>query len=421
MSARALSATFLLLAATFASFAAAAWEPVTQPTGDQIVGFHPAGDELYCASYLAKVYVSTDHAGSWTEVGELPHGTTILSMVVDGDWILVSRSTWAGKYRNHRTDDGWGNWEVLPDQDATFTAYTAFLGRIFASRDGQLVATDDHGLSWTPAPPPDARRVLEMFTAQGWLFAATFVIGQPARSLYRTADGVTWEPVTGLPGDLVMTAHGERPGAIYVVHYRGGAQGVVYRSDDAGASFVPDTGFPLDQAPSCFASAGPYFAVAYPSTQAVTCFLRSGAEDWEGYVADLPDIARPFSQLAAHDGYLYKTGGTVLSYRAALPYAAPAGDLPTPTIARLAVQPNPFNPRAQVSIDWGDKAGPLACLAVYDARGRLLLRAPLVAGQKTWEWDGRDGSGRGAPSGTYLLRLEAGGLALAQRAATLVR
>ncbi len=76
--------------------AAALWEPAASPPGDPIDFLHPAGPELFCTSYLGKVYVTTDHAESWTEVSRLtwdgadqsgralPSGTYLLRLEAGG-------------------------------------------------------------------------------------------------------------------------------------------------------------------------------------------------------------------------------------------------------------------------------------------------------------------------------------------------
>jgi hypothetical protein len=72
--------------------------------------------------------------------------------------------------------------------------------------------------------------------------------------------------------------------------------------------------------------------------------------------------------------------------------------------------PNPFNPRTTIRFDL-PAAGPVR-LAVYDVAGRLvrvLVEGERAAGSYEAVWDGRDASGRSAPSGSYLARLVAGG------------
>jgi len=75
-----------------------------------------------------------------------------------------------------------------------------------------------------------------------------------------------------------------------------------------------------------------------------------------------------------------------------------------------AACPNPFNPRTTIRFDL-PAAGNVR-LAVYDVAGRLvrvLVEEEMVAGSQEAVWDGRDATGRAAPSGNYLARLVAGG------------
>jgi hypothetical protein len=72
--------------------------------------------------------------------------------------------------------------------------------------------------------------------------------------------------------------------------------------------------------------------------------------------------------------------------------------------------PNPFNPTTGLRFDL-PSAGPVR-LAIYDLAGRLvrvLVEGEIPAGSHEAVWDGRDASGRSAPSGSYLARLVAGG------------
>lgn len=82
-----------------------------------------------------------------------------------------------------------------------------------------------------------------------------------------------------------------------------------------------------------------------------------------------------------------------------------------PAMARLLRNyPNPFNPATTVAFTLDRDAQ--ATLRVYDVRGRLvrrLLDSYVAAGRKSVSWDGRDDAGRPVASGTYFLRLEAGG------------
>jgi hypothetical protein len=71
--------------------------------------------------------------------------------------------------------------------------------------------------------------------------------------------------------------------------------------------------------------------------------------------------------------------------------------------------PNPFNPRTRIRFSL-DSNAPVT-LAIYDVSGghvRTLLNRPMAPGLHVEEWDGRDASGKSAPSGVYFYRLKAG-------------
>ena len=84
---------------------------------------------------------------------------------------------------------------------------------------------------------------------------------------------------------------------------------------------------------------------------------------------------------------------------------------PSPTLARLMRNyPNPFNPLTKIRFTL--KRDAQALLRVYDVRGRLirtLVDSFVAAGTRTVEWDGKDSHGEPLASGTYYLRLNAGG------------
>jgi len=396
--------------------AAALWEPAASPPNDPIDFLHPAGPELYCTSYLGKIYLSTDHAESWTEVGTLNHATTVHSFLLIDDWILISRDGWGGNHRIQRTGTGWTTWEPLPLQEIDLVSLTAWDDGVVAVVDGEITYSPDYGLTWHPYPAPDERRVMRLHRSGDVLFATTFEFGVQGWYLHRLPAGGVWHDVTGSLAPLIVTAWGEHQGAIYLVRYLGGASGEVHRSLDSGETFdlyhdMPHPG----TAPSSFAAAGPHLAIGFPTSVEPSCFLRDGDAPWEDFSQGLD--APQINQLVAQGGYLYKTGGIAGLMRAPLPAVTSAPvTLPAPP-ARLAVQPNPFNPRAEIVF-----AAPQAArLTIHDARGRRVLDVP-VGETGRWTWDGVDQDGRALPSGTYLLRLEAGGgRVLARQTATLVR
>jgi len=90
-------------------------------------------------------------------------------------------------------------------------------------------------------------------------------------------------------------------------------------------------------------------------------------------------------------------------------------DLPT-AFALGMNYPNPFNPSTTIAFDLPQAAG--VRLGVYSLDGRLvrtLVHETITAGRHSVEWNGRDGDGRLAATGTYVMRLEANGLRLVRK------
>jgi hypothetical protein len=90
-------------------------------------------------------------------------------------------------------------------------------------------------------------------------------------------------------------------------------------------------------------------------------------------------------------------GGEVMTSTAVAP------DLPPPLQLQVSDPfPNPFNPTVHVRYFMPDDEVPT--LRVLDLRGRLVaeLPAPTGGGWQTVTWDGTDGAGQGAGSGTYV-------------------
>ena len=81
-----------------------------------------------------------------------------------------------------------------------------------------------------------------------------------------------------------------------------------------------------------------------------------------------------------------------------------------------AVWPNPANPH--VSVRYRAAVGAQVSGRIVDLRGRTVRELTPGPGTGDWQvlgWDGRDGTGNAAASGTYFVRLEAEGRSLARR------
>jgi hypothetical protein len=141
-----------------------------------------------------------------------------------------------------------------------------------------------------------------------------------------------------------------------------------------------------------------------------------------------PDIvatarAYHYCTIEIDGGYLhfaaFGTDGAVLDSltRIAPTGVEEGGDLaPRAEPALHAAFPNPFNPAVSIRFSLAEPARLL--LAVHDAAGRrvaTLADAPYDSGEFTLSWDGRDASGRPAPTGIYFVRMETGSFRAARK------
>jgi hypothetical protein len=79
-------------------------------------------------------------------------------------------------------------------------------------------------------------------------------------------------------------------------------------------------------------------------------------------------------------------------------------------LTRVVVAPNPFNPATQVLVELSQDAE--VSVEILDLRGRrvrVLHHGRLAAGLRRMRWDGRDGDGRAAASGAYLVHVRGEG------------
>jgi len=88
-----------------------------------------------------------------------------------------------------------------------------------------------------------------------------------------------------------------------------------------------------------------------------------------------------------------------------------------PLVSRISdVYPNPFNPRTTIRFELS--APGTARIRIYDVKGHLvrtLDQDGLAAGRHKATWAGLDNSGKRAASGSYFVRLDAGGQVSTQR------
>jgi hypothetical protein len=122
------------------------------------------------------------------------------------------------------------------------------------------------------------------------------------------------------------------------------------------------------------------------------------------------DNSHPYAIAAVGDmACLFDWAGIMTIVRPQ-PLTVAAAPLAPAQTARLAVAPNPCNPRATITFTMAN-AGP-ATVRVFDARGRLVRQLHdgwLDSGAHGLSWSGDDDNGRPVATGVYLVRAESGG------------
>ncbi len=79
--------------------------------------------------------------------------------------------------------------------------------------------------------------------------------------------------------------------------------------------------------------------------------------------------------------------------------------------------PNPFNPSTTIAFNLSQAS--IASLSIYNAKGQLVKKlvsnTALSAGGHSYNWDGKDESGRSVATGMYLCRLQTGGKGISRK------
>jgi 5-methylthioadenosine/S-adenosylhomocysteine deaminase len=87
-----------------------------------------------------------------------------------------------------------------------------------------------------------------------------------------------------------------------------------------------------------------------------------------------------------------------------------------PTMARLQVHPNPFNPRTSVMLTLqSEEDVTVEILGIDGRRLKVLVSGRFAAGEHVFPWSGSDAQGRAMPSGVYLVRMMAGTTELTEK------
>jgi len=406
----------LLILCLFPLTSDALWEPVNDPGDfDGIEFFVSRGGELFVGGAFGLVYKSDDLGDSWTLVGTGLEDvySPITEMTFVGDDVIMSRSFQPYNFRCHFDGYSWGEWEEIPYQGNRLWSLLELDGVLYMLSSGTVFYSDDHGDFWAPlAVQPDGY-IQKIFVLDGRLFASENLINDG--EIFRYDDGTypSWASISGPMGSSYLCSYAYFQNLVYVCVYHMGGIGTMWSSPDYGDNWEQITGLPTPYNINGMAltATGIVIGASGSNTDDQSIFFSEDFANWEDYTADLHWAARPVNDIVSHQGWLFKSGGTVSKWRAPQPSGSAAVDEDRQVLSRLslAVHPNPMNSGSQIRFSVPNPE--TVQLSVRDLEGRLvqtLADRQFNAGDHTIRWTGRDASGRTVPRGTYWLHLTAG-------------
>ncbi len=339
---------------------------------------HAANDSIVMGSWqYLNIVRSTDRGGEWFEVSTpLPGTPGFIAPYALAGPSAPDVGYAAGSYVG-RSDDG---------------------GVTFQTANGMLPLNGDPALALAIAPS-DADVV--------WVTTAP--VAHPA-AVFRSLDGgAGFQDVTGPLPDrypVGLCVDPVDPLTAWVT-FAGFGTGHVFRTRDGGASWDDVTGN-LPDVPTLSVIVDPERPDhVYVGNDLGVFFSRDDGANWYDIGAGLGDAVMAMDlTVTADDLLLVSTYGNGCFTRSLERATTGMGDpAPRPRV-ELTCAPNPFNPATTLRFEL-ERAGPVE-LAVYDVRGalvRTLLSGMMEEGPQAVRWDGRDESGREAPSGVYMALL----------------
>ena len=326
------------------------------------------------------VFASADGGATWQPANAGHEGIPAIGLLIDGDdnvIVILAESIFSFTFSVLRSTDGGTSWqEILNDKNATLPTTAEawaidaedrlYIGGMSMATESIIFSSEDDGATWHQTTIQFTTGTTGLAVeASGKVYAT---MGN--NDLYASVDhGQTWFEIpnggwpTGTSRVLDVIGIDSQDAVLVSSRHSG-----IWRSSDGGATWASyDQGLP------------------------------SG---------DFPEVT--FLNPAA--GYLFAGTLTDGLFRRAPDLTAVEPSQVPGVSLQVTVAPNPFNPLATIQYTLAE-SGPVD-LAIHDVRGRLVRS--LVAGQ--WQaagtheaiWDGRDGSGRAAPSGVFFATVQAG-------------
>jgi len=402
----------LLIALISISFAQ--WTPVPHPgVFDQIELFLPSDDLLYAGTSSGKVFTSYDHGSTWTEIAgdSTIDYSPVESMILQDDYFLMSRFGFGEyNYRSYHNGSEWSPWEPITYQDDPIHSIVLISDTLFAILfGGEIHFSVDFGTSWTAVTAPGSENIWDIFTYDGHLFASNNQINDGM--VYRSDDmGANWVEIGGGFGSSYICSHILWQSKLLLCAYHGGGSSKFWSSTNFGDTWEEITTLPTDNNINGLAiSDGGHLAIGASGghPEMASIWYTDDLITWVDYTGDLPQASWPFNELVSHDGWFFKSGGTVTKYRAPHPPGTSIGEETAGSeLLSLTVHPNPLSGSTTFSFIL-DQAS-LIDLSVFDLTGRrvaTVLSGSIRAGIHDILWDTGSESGQHLIDGIYLVQI----------------
>lgn len=383
------------------------WRVLNEPLSDDLysIDFTGRGFCGWAVGARGTILHTADGGQLWTP--QATSSNTVLRDVA----ALSETVAWAvGDYgKILRTTDGGGSWSVHVTTGVYLNsvAFSAPQRGWATGAAGTLFVTADGGQTWESRTTPAA------FFLNDVSFSDALhgcVIGDEGTVLVTADGGETWDLIPVATGQMLLGAATRPGGRWWVV----GDSGTILHSPDFGRNWSVQT----------TATTARLYAVEFGSdlegwaagASGALLHTTDGGATWESGESqtqlNLYDIT--FAQDGRY-GWIVCQHGAVMHYGGAVAVDEPERTGGVPAGYALTAYPNPFNPRATITLEL--PAAGRTTLRVYDVTGRLvetLADGVLSAGSHTLFFDGSLYS-----SGIYFARLEAGSVTRTQKLALL--
>jgi uncharacterized repeat protein (TIGR01451 family) len=228
------------------------------------------GTTIWIVDDYDNCFKSTDSGVTWNEI-IIPPTIGIQHIAVNGNNILAF-----GYYGTVRSEDGGQNWTETSDTSYNYGFHSEGNFIILLGND-TISVSQDFGLTWQTAPT-------DLYELEGVIRGADGYIYRFYRNIFRSLDGLSWEPVTqGSPSPNIY--RGVQSGDAFIVGGNG-----MYKTVNNNTQFV--------SAQSGFINTTTSSIAAMKTGRVITSMQGSGT--WSSYNkglswSKLPNVNAPYT------------------------------------------------------------------------------------------------------------------------------